>query len=425
MAPRSKSRTDPADEEISRFDPPLTSAPPRSAYGPQAGDAHFMPPPVTPTQTNQVADMLNLMGNLLRNTSTGSFSQNTIPLPNSTYGLQRALPQPFAHSGYPTNNMWSAQGDANFPSYNSGYGNDIVDLSPDTMYTPAHQQPLSTQNLDHFPGVRGYGDQSGTPTQGIQPMSYGAVATRFIGSSRPLVPAPRANYQESRYQPYSRATSTTSSSRGGSKSSGKDQLTILFTDPSGSQKNPGPIHINSRRKSDWDRLQDEIDLIVGRSRAVFSTEFPHRSESEAPPASWGAIEYHYEGKTSASADLLRGLVRPEDVPRMKELYQEAILLSKRVESGPRRGRRSRDVNSSTVSRSQGQHATDTVEAWAPGVPTTASQSTPSISSIPDGPCSQGDAYSQAESENGTPRARSTVLESAIRPMHLSEEYDDE
>ncbi|WVQ68724.1 uncharacterized protein L199_006933 [Kwoniella botswanensis] len=422
---RPRTRKEYADEEIPRNVPPLASAPPRSMFDPEAGSAYFVPPSAPPPQANQVADMFTMMGNLLRNTSTGSFSQNTTPVPNSTYGLQRDLPQSFAHSGYPTNNMWSAQGDANFPSYNSGYGSDIVDLSPDTMYTPAHRQPLSTQNLDYFPGVRGYGNQPGTPTQGIQPMSYGDVAIRSAGSSRPLRPAVGADDQNVRYKPYSRAQSTTSSNRGGSKSSGKDQLTIIFTDPSGSKKNPGPIHINGRRKSDWDRLQDEIDMIVGRSRAVFSTEFPHRSESEAPPSSWGAIEYHYEGKTSASADLSRGLVRPDDVPRMKGVYQEAILLGKRIESGPKRDRRSRDAHSSTVGRSQGL-ATDTVQAWASGIPTTTSQSTPSISSIPEGATnSQGDAYSQAESETGTPRPKFTVLEGAIRPMSLDEKYDDD
>ncbi|OCF59341.1 hypothetical protein L486_03845 [Kwoniella mangroviensis CBS 10435] len=448
MAPRSRSRTDPADEEIPRLDPPLTSAPPRSAYGPQAGNAYFMPPPAASTQTNQVADMFTMMGDLLRDTSTGAFSQNTIPLPNSTYGLRRASPQSVSHSVYPTNNMWSTQGVASFPTYNSGYGNDIVDLPPNTMYTIAHQQPLSTQNLDYYPGVRGYGNQSGTPTQYNTPMTFGAVADRSVGSSRPLVPAARANYQGelynpsdietryfnvadslqlgARYESYSRAASTTSSSRGGSKRSGKDQLTIIFTDPSGSKKSPGTININGRRKHDWDHLQDDIDLIVGRSRAVFSTEYPGRSENEAPPPTWGAIEYHYEGKGSASVDLPRGLVRPDDVPRMKEIYQKAINLGKRIESGSTRTGSSRDDNSSTISRSQGQpFATDTVRAWASGVPTSAGLSTPSISSIAEAPYSQGDAYSLVESELGPPKARSTVLEGAIRPMQLNEGYDDE
>ncbi|OCF76409.1 hypothetical protein I204_02104 [Kwoniella mangroviensis CBS 8886] len=382
MAPRSRSRTDPADEEIPRLDPPLTSAPPRSAYGPQAGNAYFMPPPAAPTQTNQVADMFTMMGDLLRDTSTGAFSQNTIPLPNSTYGLRRASPQSVSHSVYPTNNMWSTQGVASFPSYNSGYGNDIVDLPPNTMYTIAHQQPLSTQNLDYYPGVRGYGNQSAQGLLFLPPeLITKELDMNHIQGLHPQHPA---------------------------------------------VESPGTININGRRKHDWDHLQDDIDLIVGRSRAVFSTEYPGRSENEAPPPTWGAIEYHYEGKGSASVDLPRGLVRPDDVPRMKEIYQKAINLGKRIESGSTRTGSSRDDNSSTISRSQGQpFATDTVRAWASGVPTSAGLSTPSISSIAEAPYSQGDAYSLVESELGPPKARFTVLEGAIRPMQLNEGYDDE
>ncbi|WVW79013.1 hypothetical protein I302_100976 [Kwoniella bestiolae CBS 10118] len=382
-----QSQTEEADEELSRDSGPSQIAPRTSATVNQGSTYHSSTRPVNPfvfapgTQASRLDNALlrdpNMPNSTLHSGGPGSwyaFSAQSGPQPNlMAPSRPRMFDQPPAQAIPPS---WAQ----------------ITGRTPGQSYVP----PMSTFQQDH-------------------PFLYSVLDQSRIGAQRPLAPSLSDNNPAAafRYNPYGPLPNWDSTQTGGKRRK-KDFLTISYSDPSGSLFGPPEFRITENRKPDWLKLQAEINSIVTNSKEEYSRLFPDRSEHEPLPLNWAGISYKYDNPDGAT--LTRGLVRPGDVPRMIDIFNQAKGLRTTKSVGRRRGyqRSQRGSGSSVRSGSlPSTTATDVagpnaVTAWASGVPKPGLvSSAASITSIAEGPESGDEVYFEMGSQAGTPKDKSS------------------